>query len=141
MEKKIAEETEKLLQQLENKFGSSKSKTISVKKDLELCVGNIISSILVGHTYEPNDPTFVQLKQSIEEITQIFSSAKIQMLNNCFLLRFVPLFGHFGFDEMSKQNDIFLDILINELKAHKEKMNESTATEPDDFATAYLMGK
>lgn len=141
IEQIIVGESKKLLQRIENENEIGQSSGINLKPDLDLFVGNIFMSILVGRTYEKDDPIFRQLIENLEETTKVYSSLRLHLLRICFLLRFVPILNHFGFDDMMRVNTDFLDIIINEYRAHQAKIKDDPTRELNEFVTIYLEGK
>lgn len=138
MEEKVLDETEKLIQSIFTKLDGSKNAIIKIQSDLELCVGNIISSVIVGRTYQPGDPTFLAIKHSIDENFRLLASVRLRILNNYPFLRFIPLFDHFGFDDLKRTSEKFTNIIESEMNAHKEELKNSSNV--NDFTAAYLQG-
>lgn len=138
MEEKVTNEAEKLLKAVENKLHGSKSETINIKSDLELCIGNIISSLVVGRTYEPDDPSFLKLKRLINENFQTLGTVLAVILNTFPWLRFIPLFNHFGYDIMESQKVQLSEIFLHDIEIHKKEIEETA--EPNDFTAIYLQG-
>lgn len=138
MEEKILVETQKLLNAIQNRMQGELSKVISVQGDLELCIGNIISSLLVGRVYEEGNSTFRRLKNVLERKNETLMNSTVLLMNSFPWLRFMPFFMHFGFDDIQKEKQEFLEIIQEELDRHKRDFNATA--EPTDFTAAYLQG-
>lgn len=141
MEEKVTNEAEKFVKAIEKKLNgssSSKSKVMSVKEDLELCIGNIISSLVVGRTYESGDPTFLRIKYNINKNFETLGSPIVFSLSSLPWLRFIPFFNSFGLDKIKSQLQHINEILLEEVEKHKKEIEETT--EPTDFTAAYLQG-
>lgn len=141
MEEKILAEIKILLRSIDEfvTMMNVKEKPMdNLDEELELCVGNVISSLLVGRTYPKNDPVFRMLKSNLNYMFKLVFSFKFVALLYFPWLRNVPFFGHFGLDEISSTNETIIGIIKNELENHKEEINfEEEAT---DFTFAYLKG-
>lgn len=139
MEEKVAMQTDNFREMIEEKLQKSSNNVIDIRGDLELCVGNIISSLLVGHTFESsNDPTLVKLKSLMSENFRLLLQLKTLLLQSFHWLKFVPLFNRFGYDEFKRQNAAFHEVIRDELKKHKRDLELDE--EPNDFTSAYLQG-
>lgn len=142
MEDKIMAEARKLSSYLLEECQASGQAVLDLSMPLQLCVGNIIASMVFGHTFERGDPKFTLLKQTLEENFHLLTTPAVVLLNSFPWLRHIPLFGHFGVDDLLKQEEVFTTFLKGELEAHKDELkNQPDDEEPTDFAAAYLKGK
>lgn len=144
MEDKIMTEARRLSSYLQEECkGNDGQVVLDLSMPLQLCVGNIIASIVFGHTFERGDPKFALLKKIIEENFHLLNTALIVVLNSYPWLRYIPLFGHFGVDDLRQRGDIFSGFLKAELDAHKDELKNrlDDDDEPTDFVEAYLKGK
>lgn len=138
MEERVKSEAEKLVKAIEQKLGGQKNKVMSIDEDLKLCVGSIISSLIVGRTYELGDPTFEKLKYYIKKNFATFGRLSVTYLSSMPWLRFIPLFNHFGLDDLKDEKENILGLIRDEVEKHKKEIEETT--EPNDFTAAYLLG-
>lgn len=139
MEDKILSEIEHFIDSIEQHLMQFKYKNLNIKSHLNVCLGNIISSVMVGHRYTNDDPTFVRLNETLEKFFKDLGSLKVQLLNSFTFLQYVPLFNHFGFDDLKMINENLIEILNDELENHKRNFVEGIA-QPTDFTSAYLQG-
>lgn len=141
MEKKIEDAVGKLIEKLEVKLEGSKDIRVDLKKDLELCVGDVLFSIFLGRKIQPNDEAFEKLRKITGQVFKLFGSFRLQLLEHFFPLRFVPLFGRFGYDDLLQQSNDYLDVFLYDLKAYKSNhSNCSNESDPQDFTAAFLTG-
>lgn len=137
MEDRVTTQTEKLLHAIENSLHGANSKVIPVQCHLDLCVANIMSSLLVGQVYEKDDPIYIKLMSILDKNFETLGFT-IFVLNKYPWLRHIPLFNHFGFDDIKKQRTDFFNIIQNQFEKHKKELDEFA--EPTDFTASYLQG-
>lgn len=144
MEEKILFEAQKLIQHIRQDMNSKREIVLNMSPLINLCIGNIISSILFGSTFEKGDKKLELLNKTLDESFASYCSLKITLLNNFIWLRHLPIFGHFGVDERHRQNKIFERFFVEKLENHKKEFEANPNNdddEPKDFLTAYLKGK
>lgn len=140
MEEKIIDETARFLNSIEENLSKSKDNVVNFEDDISFsCVCNVISSLLVGRSFEKTDPTLHRFKSAIDQLFKILMGLKLFLLFSFSWLRFVPFFGHFGFDSFRSINDTILNFISNEIERHKKDVVELTK-EPSDLISAYLQG-
>lgn len=141
MEEKIMFEAKRLVASVREDMGTKMEIVTDLTMPVHLCVCSVISSILFGHTFEKDDQKFKLLTDTVNDNFKTLGSVTVLLLNSCPWLRHLPLFGHFGTDELLKQERIFRTFLTAELEHHKQEMeNQNDDEEPKDFAAAYLKG-
>lgn len=139
MEEKIKLETEKMLEMISQKVAKSTGVVCNIDYDIEWCIGNIISSLVLGRSYpQGNDTPMYKIKRLLDKNAYMFSTVKVMLLNSYHWLRFIPLFQHFGWDEMQYGMKEMVGILTEEINERKKELDLSA--EPNDFTTAYLQG-
>lgn len=132
-------EAKKFSASLLEDMGSSGNVVLDMATPIQFCVGNIICSILLGRTFDKGDPTFTLVKNTLDDHFRIIASAKILLVNSFPWLHRVPLFGHFGMDELKHHDEIVRGFITAEMERHIKGFNEDE--EPSDFIEAYLKGR
>lgn len=141
MEERILAEAKKLSADLIREMKSEDRVVLDLALPLQLCVGNIIFSILFGHTFDTGNKEFEFIKETLDENFKLIASPKVLLMNSIPWLRHLPLFGHFGFDEMIKHDEIVRGFLTKEVERHCKELDQEENEEPTDFIDAYLKGK
>lgn len=139
MEEKISIEAEKMVKSIEDCLNSLKNNdAFDVTKHFRLPVANVISSVVVGKTFSSDDDTkFKQFNQLIRDFAKLVTF-EVHLLELFPWLRYVPLFGHFGYDEILRQREDWSQLISSEIDEHKNQTSESE--EATDFTDAYLKG-
>lgn len=138
MEEKIEFETAKLVTALDRILAGNDWKSVHFQPLLEICVGNIISSIVFGKTYDFDDAKFLTLKHGLDKILDLVMCVPNRLLESFPWLRFIPFYGRLGYDELMMENDKIIHFLSSQIAEHKSNVGRSF--EPDDFTEAYLLG-
>lgn len=139
MEEKVECETAKLIVEIEHILERHDGKCVNILPLLEICVGNIISSVLLGRNYDFHDAKFLKLKHGLDQIGILLTNFSNTLLESFPWLRFLPFYGRLGFDELIRENDNVLKFLSSEIEEHKSDIGRNM--EPTDFTEAYLLGK
>ncbi len=70
-----------------------KAMGITFEEPLGLCIGSIISSVLIGHAFEDDKEQFFKLKSYVDAVNEIIVSFEGRLLMFQHWLRHVPLYG------------------------------------------------
>jgi len=140
MEEKIMAQAKTFSASLQEDMDTEGRVVLDLGMPIQLCVGNIICSILFGRAFEKGDKQFALMKETLDENFKLISSLKITLVNSYPWLRHVPLFGHFGMDDMMKHDVVIRGFIVSELEKHMQELEEKgkQEEEPTDFITAYL---
>lgn len=138
MEEKITVECVKLTAEVDKNLDGLKEKSLNLKPMLDVCVGSVISSLVLGHSYDFDDVKFVELKHAMDRTMDLLAHPSILMLDSFPWLRFIPFYGRLGYDEMIMVNRKFLNMISAEIADHKKNIDHNL--EPTDFTEAYLLG-
>lgn len=140
---RILAEVKKMSSYLLDECKGSGQAVLDLSMLLKLCVSNIIALIVFGHSFERGDPKFALVQRTVQDNFLLLNTPAIALLNSYPWIRHIPLFGHFGVDDLTKQEEILNGFLNDEVEAHKEKLKNRLEDddEPSDFVDAYLKGK
>ena len=104
----------------------------------------IISNIVISERYSYDDNAeFAHLQKTTSAFFEAFLRFSTTMLNAHPWLRHVPLFGHFGLDELAwcnAQYETYFMPLIDKWRQRVEcdEPIDATTDEPDNFTHAFL---
>jgi len=126
-----------LVAEVEKSLTSQSGNSVNIKPLLDVCVGSVISSVVLGHPYDYDDSKFLQLKRGMDRTIQLLAHVSVLLLDSFPWLRFIPFYGRLGYDEMMAENDQVLKMLSGEIKNHKSEIGLNM--EPTDYTEAYLL--
>jgi cytochrome P450 len=131
-------EVEKLINWIDDDIKENRhDSSLDLELPLQFCVGNIISSIVLGHSFEKDDPHFVHLKEIVDENFRLLSDPKTGFLQAFPWFRFVPYLKRISnYDAFCRLDKIFRKFLDGEIEWNKKNVDmEKDAT---NYTTAYL---
>ena len=141
MEAKINDDIDRLLAHWETRCRDGRFQ-LNPTMNLSVCLASIISNIAIGERYSyENDAQFAHLQKTNSEFFEVFLRFSTTMLNAYPWLRYVPLFEHFGLDEMARCNaqfETYFMPLIDKWRRRVDDEPIDTGDEPDNFTHAYL---
>ncbi|XP_078522623.1 cytochrome P450 2J6-like [Lissotriton helveticus] len=122
---------QEIAQQLLEFLRVEKGKPMDPAQLITNCVSNVISSVVFGHSFQSEDPTFHQLLRATYLVANIRKESWSRLYDAFpFLMRRLPL----------SQNEVFVqwkmlqEYVKQEIKTHRENLSD----EPQDLIDCYL---
>ena len=104
MEAKINTDIDRLLAHVDSaSTDGGRTTRLNPEHPLSVCVASVISNVIIGERYEYTKPSaFTRLHALNKEFLEAFLKPTTMLLNVQPWLRHLPVFEHFGFNELKR---------------------------------------
>jgi hypothetical protein len=120
------------------------SATLNPTHALTVAIASIIANLTLNERYTFESDQMKYLKQLNDESLVAFMNPLLILVNTYPWLQYIPLFGHFGIDELKRATDGFRKFIFEHIERHKlieaERVKNNTEIDfdNDDYMAAFL---
>uniref|UniRef100_A0A914WPL1 Cytochrome P450 n=1 Tax=Plectus sambesii TaxID=2011161 RepID=A0A914WPL1_9BILA len=132
LEPKILDQARELISILHSTKGPTQ-----LKPALAFAVGNVINVMVVGYAWKFGDQKMEEFRKTLEEFGLAATKPTIFLLELYPWIRFFEPPFNIGYKRLKEINDHFRSFFIEEIRKHKETLDENQP--PRDYTDAYLI--
>lgn len=103
----------------------------------QFAVGNVINALAVGYSWKYGDPKMENFRKTLEEFLQFATKPTILLLELYPWIRYLEPPFDIGFKKLKDTNEQFVSFFLEEIRKHKETLDENEP--PRDYTDAYLI--
>uniref|UniRef100_A0A914X7R8 Cytochrome P450 n=1 Tax=Plectus sambesii TaxID=2011161 RepID=A0A914X7R8_9BILA len=132
LEPKILDQARELISILHSTKGPTQ-----LKPALTFAVGNVINVMIVGYAWKFGDQRMKEFQAIVDEFIAFVTKPTILLLELYPWIRFFEPPFNIGFKRLEKSNHRFQSFFSEEIRKHKETLDENE--QPRDYTDAYLI--
>uniref|UniRef100_A0A914XMW4 Uncharacterized protein n=1 Tax=Plectus sambesii TaxID=2011161 RepID=A0A914XMW4_9BILA len=108
-----------------------------LKPAFTFAVGNVINTMVVGYAWKFGDQKMEEFRKTLEELPMAATKPTVLLLElHPWIRYFEPPFN-IGLKHVKHLSDMFRSFFLEEIRKHKEMLNENEP--PRDYTEAYLI--